>query len=812
MAVTTSYTLPTIVDQEVKGTRPWIGQENVKADDSSYASGMTMSENDDFILRNASLVIDNEIDTANNEAADEVLGFGFSQLYGGASDLWGATLTPEIINSPNFGFAIAVGRKEDFTLIKTDRSYYIKATGFGFNIPADATIDGIAVRIKGDKFPLGGGSQDIYLGSMELRVTYTWSPTVSAHGYGSGFVYSVNATERLPKNKRFRYIVSEKNSGYIGEWKRVSSQPSFKWDINNLHSSMAVTLKQNERSESTAVEDLMYEEVGSSENLITEASEILQVDLAAQIGIGPGTDTDVNNEVDVIAYYGQLVELLTEDDEVMVTEDQELIVVQDGAPDGSPIFSGYIPEWELDFGGGEDTAIQLLTHSQELNNIMLETADTAKVTNPVSSNPDSSIGIRGYGEYYNTELAQTFQMSGSVPVARIRLRAKQSAEWLSSKVKDIPVTLTLTNGTTPGTPGTTLGSAVAVVQARPDDPDTWQDLDFYFDPSSLVNGTTYEFFVSIPEEFESAPDHAYPVYFQLGTTYANGALYTLNGKSSPAWNLAGADLLFTVYQPGGATEVTFNSQDPSNILKQLVDFGRTRGARINYTPETIEPTYTIVSVTFKTNTLAEAILAVIKLCPADWYEYYDFGSNLMHLHPRPETPSKMYTLGLDIGKLKIKRSILRLVNDVYFSGGNTPALFIRKTDQGSINTYRRGLLKASDNRVTVQSSAEILAQSEIDKGNTPVYSGKLTIVQPEDNINDYQFIEDNSPGELIGFSGLGEILDLIAMQAMSLTYNVNSMDIDLNVLVPKTPQRIQDIKRNLEALEQANNPSSPTVT
>ena len=64
----------------------------------------------------------------------------------------------------------------------------------------------------------------------------------------------------------------------------------------------------------------------------------------------PVTIREANNEVEVISYYGQYVELLCEDGDVLLTEGDELIMIEDGRPDGKKIFTGYISQWELDFG------------------------------------------------------------------------------------------------------------------------------------------------------------------------------------------------------------------------------------------------------------------------------------------------------------------------------------------------------------------------------------------------------------------------------------------------------------------------------
>ena len=105
----------------------------------------------------------------------------------------------------------------------------------------------------------------------------------------------------------------------------------------------------------------------------------------------------------------------------------------------------------------------------------------------------------------------------------------------------------------------------------------------------------------------------YPANFYTTTSdVANSALYYYGGGYA-GWTNSGADLYLEMYTLGGNTTRTFNSVDPSNILKQVIDFARSRGARVDYDNSTIENTNTVVSVTFKTNTISECIDAILKL-------------------------------------------------------------------------------------------------------------------------------------------------------------------------------------------------------
>ena len=185
-----------------------------------------------------------------------------------------------------------------------------------------------------------------------------------------------------------------------------------------------------------------------------------------------------------------------------------------------------------------------------------------------------------------------------------------------------------------------------------------------------------------------------------------------------------------------------------------------------------------VSYTFKGNTIKEALDKALELLPADWWYRYDFGTNRLSIGPRPTIPSHYATLGNNVVKMKLKRSIEKIINDVFFSGGQvTPDtnLFIRVSDPTSIQQWRRGLAKISDNRVIIDATARLLAGVAIERSNGPQYSGSLTIGNADFPI------EEVKVGELIGFGGYGSFVDKLGLQLMSRTYNTDTISGNLEI-------------------------------
>jgi len=255
----------------------------------------------------------------------------------------------------------------------------------------------------------------------------------------------------------------------------------------------------------------------------------------------------------------------------------------------------------------------------------------------------------------------------------------------------------------------------------------------------------------------------------------------------------------------GDTTVTFNSTDPSDILKEAVDQLYTATGMINYDTGTIVDTETVTSYTFNTNTIKEVISKCLELAPSDFYYYLDPASNIIYFQPRPAQPDHYFFIGKHIETLDIDSTILEVVNDVVVSGGDTGGsnLFIRRTEAVSAGT-RRSLYRKSDNRLTVTASAEIIADGEIERNNQVLYRTTVEILAATYNISNIRL------GQLVGFRNAGNYVDDLELQVLRTRRSVDKVELELGTLLPKVNKRIEDIRRNLILQETENNPTSPS--
>jgi YD repeat-containing protein len=267
----------------------------------------------------------------------------------------------------------------------------------------------------------------------------------------------------------------------------------------------------------------------------------------------------------------------------------------------------------------------------------------------------------------------------------------------------------------------------------------------------------------------------------------------------------GVELNQYLLENGTATALTYSSQDPTNILKDILDKFTAAGGLVDYDSSSTDLTGTTVSYVFKADTILDAIDHCLSLAPTDWYWYIDMANNILYFRNRPVDVSHRFLLGKHIENFALEKHIENLINVVYFSGGPTAGinLFNKYSDATSIAAYRRSIARISDNRVTIDASAQIISESMINRYKDPIYRSEITILD-----RDYP-IEEIQLGQLIGFSNFGNFVDQVTMQVVAKRYFPDKVTLQLDTLLPSVSKRVEDVKRNLDNLNTLDNPSVP---
>lgn len=284
----------------------------------------------------------------------------------------------------------------------------------------------------------------------------------------------------------------------------------------------------------------------------------------------------------------------------------------------------------------------------------------------------------------------------------------------------------------------------------------------------------------------------------------------------------------------GATEVPFLSYDPSDIFRGIVSRAVADGLIIETSSSSIDDTETVVSYTYNTNTVKEALDKAIELAPDGWYWRVDPDS-MLHFHQKPTTVTHDLLIGKHIETMRPEKRIENIINRVYFTGGGSPPLYEVYSRQSSIDAYGLRAVKIVDQRVTLSATAQTVALRVLDESESPEVRTKLTIVdnngKPERGGYD---IESIKVGDTLRIKNLqygsqseslwdvavwdtdvwDQTLASVAGSALLVvktTYNGgNTMEVETSSRFPVVSKRIEDINRNLQDSQTVNNPSSPS--
>jgi hypothetical protein len=245
--------------------------------------------------------------------------------------------------------------------------------------------------------------------------------------------------------------------------------------------------------------------------------------------------------------------------------------------------------------------------------------------------------------------------------------------------------------------------------------------------------------------------------------------------------------------PTGDTTVSYNSSDPVQMARDAMGRYNAEGGIITYSDLSMPLSGQVSSYDFKLQTTRESIDKTVDLLPVGYYQFVDPGELVQYLLQKSTTPHHTFYYEQHITELKLKKSITQLVNDVYFVGedsGSGP-LFKHYQDLTSQTTYRRGLERMSDSRVSLATSAQALSQGKINDFKDPRYRTSVTIT---DAVYD---IEEIKLGQMVAFKNFASFVDDLVLQIVNLNKGNHSVTLDLDMVVPSDAKRLEEIKRNI---------------
>lgn len=460
-------------------------------------------------------------------------------------------------------------------------------------------------------------------------------------------------------------------------------------------------------------------------------------------------------------------------------------------PNGKLIFSGQINKIGFKSGGGQ-ARVQLLVYSDgiDLDNFIARGYPFAYTTDVTQDAWNAVVNTStGSGDKFSGWLAygQTFKVGGAVDnIGAITLKLRGSAN----------VTVQMYDG-----PNGNLLSSVSRNLVGVDQPDSYR---FEFPQLVPVTpGGTYFFAVW------ADPGQNIDIYWQSTSPYADGEAYESSyggGSGGGSFLPYGGDIWFITASGEPTTTTTYTSDDPISEMAHgiLLDYNA-RGGII--TERDFTPAGYTLTNTFNSASIFEAIKKCIELAPSTYYSYVDLGTAEMDILATSTTPDFVVVLGKDINDIEVVLSIENVKNQLLLSGGDIGGgvnLFKQYQDTESAARYGTRLALKSDNRITLDATADAFGESFIDENSDEVQETPLTILNKNFDITLLV------PGKTIGFRNGGGLIDNMILRIARRDYKPQAVNLILGRLPMTTSAEFEKIRRDLLQEQTINNPTAPS--
>lgn len=276
------------------------------------------------------------------------------------------------------------------------------------------------------------------------------------------------------------------------------------------------------------------------------------------------------------------------------------------------------------------------------------------------------------------------------------------------------------------------------------------------------------------------------------------------------------DAVFTVSGTGN-TQADFYSTDPTDILTTVINqFNTTVSGTILFS-KNLDQTGSTVTYNFNLVTYREAIEKILELAPRFWWYSID-PDNTIQFHDRRYAADHQIVIGRQISQIEPFKNIEEVKNVVYFVGEGIKSVYRNAT---SILLYGEKSEILQDNRVRLQASADIIANSFLNEHAYPEVRTRLTVMDSNgDSGNRGYDIESFRVGQAVSiihpelrfeqtnwdeftwddakWDGPIESVLSLPMRIVRIQYQGDRATLELSTRIPSVSKRLEDINRNLE--------------
>jgi hypothetical protein len=245
------------------------------------------------------------------------------------------------------------------------------------------------------------------------------------------------------------------------------------------------------------------------------------------------------------------------------------------------------------------------------------------------------------------------------------------------------------------------------------------DFDDYGEGVAVAYGNVVKIYCI--EQTNPLGRHIYTGYISAYTPYFDG------GKQGVKVELLGVvSLLMTgYYKDSGSFLVTVTGTDVSTVMTNIIDQANSvlPGTPFSYTGSTVNASGNDVEREYTEKKWLEALTDTYTMAPSGWY-WTISPTGVLYMLERPLTASHTFTIGKDVQNLSAKKDGQKIVNSVRveFSAGTEDY-----TDATSVTTYGKRERYISETSITLDATAQLRAQQEVNNNKDAKIAVKLRI-------------------------------------------------------------------------------------
>lgn len=305
------------------------------------------------------------------------------------------------------------------------------------------------------------------------------------------------------------------------------------------------------------------------------------------------------------------------------------------------------------------------------------------------------------------------------------------------------------------------------------------------------------------------------VYFSASGTnpYASGQVYVweLNFDAYLDYNYhlvshSSDDLYFKLWSSDGGTVGTYEDDDPTVVVRDVMDDYAAQGGTVTYNTTTTQLTGQSIDYSFSVNTPLEAIEKMHSVATAGWYWFVDCADGLLYFKNASSTADHTFVFKHNVISLEIEETVEQLKNVVYFTGGDTGGgsnLYIKATASDIDSAELIGLSRVVDNRVTVTATGTAIANNIISNFQDVKYIATITV---DGSLYDLTTIK---LGHMVSIKNTENFISQLLLQVVRIERSGTTATLTLGVLPVKANKIVNNLSKNVYEISTLSNPSVP---